>query len=51
MPPVTEFAQVMRFGFSVVLIGATLGNDEGVVDCWTGAGMGGCDSVDSGTAK
>jgi hypothetical protein len=51
MPPVTEVAQVMRFGVAVVLIGATHGNDVGVVECWTGAGIGGCDGMDSGTAK
>jgi hypothetical protein len=42
---------VMCFGVAVVLIGATLGNDAGVVECWTGAGMVGCDGVDSGKAK
>jgi hypothetical protein len=39
MPPVTEGAQVMRFGVSVVVIGATLGNDEWAVECWTGVGF------------
>jgi hypothetical protein len=42
-PPVTEVAQVMRFGVAVVLVGATLGNDAGVVECFTGAGMGMCE--------
>jgi hypothetical protein len=51
MPPVTEGAQVMRFGVGAVLIGATLVNDAGVVECWTRAGMGGCDGADYGTAK
>jgi hypothetical protein len=51
MSPVTEVAQVMRFGVAAVLISATLGNDVGVVECCTGAGMGGCDGADSGTAK
>jgi hypothetical protein len=51
MPPVTEGAHVMRFRVYVVVIGATLGNDEGVLECWTGAGIGGCDGTDSGAAN
>jgi hypothetical protein len=51
MPPVTEGAQVMCFGVSGVVIGATLGNDEGVLECWTAAGIGGCDGAYSGAAK
>jgi hypothetical protein len=43
MPPVTEVAQVMCFGVTVVLVGATLINDVGVVEFWTNAGMGMCE--------
>jgi hypothetical protein len=42
---------VMCFGVSNVVIGATLGHDEGVFKCRTGAGIGGCDGADSGVAK
>jgi hypothetical protein len=51
MPPVTEGAQVMRFGVSVVVIGATLGNDEWVVEFWTGVGFDGYDGADSGAGN
>jgi hypothetical protein len=48
MPPVTEGAQVMRFGVSVVVIGATLGNDEWVVEWYTGVRFDGYDGADFG---
>jgi hypothetical protein len=43
-----EGAQAMCFGVAVVVIDATLGNDECVVECCTGVGFVGCDGADSG---
>jgi hypothetical protein len=51
MPPITEVSQVLRFLVPVLLVGTTLGNDVGVAECWTVAGMGGCDGTDSGTVN
>jgi hypothetical protein len=42
---------VMRFGVSVVVIGATLVNDKWAVECWTGVGFDGYDGADCGAGN
>jgi hypothetical protein len=46
-----EGDQVMRLCVSVVVIGATLRNDEWVMECCTGVGFDGYDGADSGAGS
>jgi hypothetical protein len=47
MPPVTEGAQVVRFGGLVVAVGATLGTTDGVFG-WIGEAVGATLGTDGG---